>query len=230
MKKSWFRRMKDREHAWRDDIGGDISTPEARKRARFHFNWVDHAILRKFWHNFYEIAPGVYRANQPSPERLAYYKSIGIKSILNLRGVGEHSNYLFEEEACENLGLNLTNRRIFAADLASRDEYLAMIDAMETIEKPVVIHCKSGSDRSGFAAILYLHFFCGVPLEKAMPQLSWKYYHLKRSKNGILDLFFDAYVEESAGRDISLIDWIKTEYEKERLVTRFESETGRKVS
>jgi protein tyrosine/serine phosphatase len=221
MSKSWFRRLKDREHAWRDYIGGDISTPEARKRARFHFNWLDHGILRIWWKNFHEIAPDIYRANQPSPERLAEFKAMGIKTILNLRGTSEHSHYLFEQEACAALRLTLIDQRLFAADLASRDEILALIDEMSRIEKPCVMHCKSGSDRTGFAAILYLHLFCDVPLAVAMKQLHWKHFHLRHSKNGILDLFFEAYLRDNEREEIGLLDWIKTRYDRAALRLEF---------
>jgi protein tyrosine/serine phosphatase len=221
MKQSWFRRFKGREHAWRDYIGGDISTPEARKRARFHFNWLDHGILRIWWKNFHEIAPDVYRANQPSPERLAEFKAMGIRTILNLRGTSKHSHYLFEREACLGLGLTLIDRRLYAADLASRAEILALIDEMAEIEKPCVMHCKSGSDRTGFAAILYLNLFCDVPLEVAMKQLHWRHFHLRHSKNGILDLFFEAYIRDNERSSISLLDWIKTGYDREALRLEF---------
>jgi protein tyrosine/serine phosphatase len=229
MKRSWFRRFKAREHAWRDYIGGDISTPEARKRARFHFNWLDHGILRVRWKNFHEIAPDVYRANQPSPERLAEFKAMGIKTILNLRGTSEHSHYLFEFEACSELGLTLINSRLYAANLASRDEILELIDHMGKIEKPFVMHCKSGSDRTGFAAILYLHLFCDIPLKQAMVQLHWRHFHLKNSKNGILDLFFDAYLRDSQKHKITLLDWISTQYDQAALQAEFATMRGKQA-
>lgn len=226
MIRDWFKRLKAREHAWRDAIGTDISTPEARKRALFHFKYVDHAILRVWWHSFHEIAPGVFRANQPSPKRLAYYKQIGIKTILNLRGTSRHSHYLFEAETCATLGLELVDHRMYAADLASREEILGLIDLMGQIEKPYVIHCKSGSDRTGFAAVLYLHIYCGQTIKQAMKQLNWRHFHLKHSKNGILDMFFDAYVEQSAARDLSLVDWIAKEYDATALTNRFAEMRG----
>ncbi len=67
-------------------LGSDLTTPRGRRRARLSTHLLDHAYLRKFWHNFEEIAPGVYRANQPDAQRLAYYKSLGIRAILSLRG------------------------------------------------------------------------------------------------------------------------------------------------
>ncbi|MFT5638816.1 MAG: protein tyrosine/serine phosphatase [Paracoccaceae bacterium] len=224
---TWFRRLKAREHAWRDYVGGDISTPEARKRALFHFNWLDHGILRIWWKNFHELAPGAYRANQPSPKRLAEFKAMGIKTILNLRGTSEHSQYLFEREACAKLGLTLIDSRIYASALASRTEILDLIDHMRDIEKPFVMHCKSGSDRTGFAAILYLHLLCDVPMAQAMKQLHWRHFHVKNSKNGILDLFFDAYLRDSQRSGMSLLDWISTEYDQAILQAEFAKLRGK---
>ncbi len=229
MKQSWFRRLKQREHAWRDAIGQDISTPEARKRALFHFNWVDHAVLRVWWKNFHEVAPDVYRANQPSPARLAEFKAMGIKTILNLRGTSPHSQYLFEREACTALGLTLVDHRLYASDLGSRKEILDLIEIMGSLEKPFVMHCKSGSDRTGFAAVLYLHLFCDMPVRQAMGQLHWRHLHLRRSKNGILDLFYEAYLEATQTHDISLIDWIRQEYDQAALQKRFQRMRGKSV-
>lgn len=223
-----FNRLKARERAWRHGLGRDISTPEARKQAWFHFNWIDHGILRIHWKNFHEIAPGVYRANQPSPKRLAEWRDQGIRSILNLRGQSEYSPWLLEAEACKQLGLKLVDHRIYAAALASREEILELIELMRSIEKPFVMHCKSGSDRTGFAAVLYLHLFCDLPLAKAMRQLHWRHFHLRGSKNGILDLFFEAYLEQGAPRGQHLIDWIANDYDPQALGHRFAENRGRR--
>ena len=91
--------------------GSDISTPEARRAAWWHFQLSDHAFLRLLWTNFAEVAPGVFRANQPSPERLASYHAKGIRTILNLRGRSNQSFYLFEAEACARLGMTLIDRK-----------------------------------------------------------------------------------------------------------------------
>ncbi len=226
MKRSLFSRIKDAEHTWRDRMGTDISTPEARRRARFHFNWIDHAILRVWWKNFHRVADGVYRANQPSPARLAEFRDMGIKTILNLRGAAEHSHYLFEREACDTLGLTLIDHRLYASDLASRQELLELIEIMARMEKPAVMHCKSGSDRTGFAAVIYLHEFCAVPLGTALAQLNWRYLHFKKSKNGILDLFFQAYLRESQKDPQSLRHWIANRYDPDQLRREFAQSKG----
>lgn len=223
----WFQRLKAAERSWRYGLGKDISTPEARRQARRHFLYIDHGILRIWWKNFHEIAPGVYRANQPSPERLAEFRDMGIRTILNLRGDSDASPYLFEVEACAELGLTLIDHRLYAAALASRDELLELIAIFRRIEKPFVMHCKSGSDRTGFAAILFLHIIAGQPLERAMRQLHWTHLHFRKSKNGILDLFFEAYLEASKDGVPSLEDWIATQYDPAILEDRFATERGR---
>ena len=35
-----------------------------------HAFWMDHEILRALYHNQSKVAPGVYRSNQPSPNRI----------------------------------------------------------------------------------------------------------------------------------------------------------------
>jgi len=220
---AFFHRLKAKERDWRHSYGTDISTPEARRRAQFHFNYFDHAILRVHWHNFHRIAEGVFRANQPSPSRLQQFRDMGITTILNLRGASEHSQYLFEKEACAALGLRLIDHRLYASDLASRQELLGLLKIFDTIERPVVMHCKSGSDRTGFASILYLNIYCGMPISKARRELNWRYFHLRHSKNGILDVFFDAYVEDNAKTPISMRDWIANTYDQDALRQRFQA-------
>lgn len=214
---SLWDRFKEFERGWRNRMGEDISTDKARKRAWRHYLFIDHGVLRVWWRNFHMIDQGVYRSNQPSPRRLKQFRDMGIKTIVNLRGVGEHSHYLFEKEACDKLGMTLVDHRLYASDLADRDEILSLIDLLRHTERPFVMHCKSGADRTGFAAVIYLMVIKNVPLDQALDQLHWRFIHFKRSKNGILDFFFEAYRRAAVGRELSLIDWISTEYDPESL-------------
>lgn len=223
----WLRRLRKRESDWRDSLGRDISTPEMRRQARRHYYWIDHGILRVYWTAFRQIAPGAYRANQPSAARLEQWQRDGIKTVLNLRGIGNHSPYLFERETCDRLGLKLIDLRLYADDLASREKLLSLIATLRDIEKPFVMHCKSGSDRTGFAAILYRHVVLGQPLEDALSELSWRYFHFKRSKNGILDLFFETYLAEGPAMDQSLEAWIADGYDRDAIRREWAGRRGR---
>ena len=94
-------RIHEAEQRWSASYGTDISTPALRRQAWWHFHLADHGFLRVLWTNLYEIAPGVWRSNQPSPARLKRYHQMGIRTILNLRGKDRYSYYLFEHEAAD---------------------------------------------------------------------------------------------------------------------------------
>lgn len=219
--------LNKKERELRASIGGDISTPEKRRRARFLFNWVDHGVLRWLWHNFSEIAPGVYRSNHPDDKRFAAYASMGIKSVLNLRGVNREAPYLFEKESCERFGLTLVSIPLSARQAPSRNRLLELIAALETIERPFLIHCKSGADRTGLAGVLYLMIHEGEPVEEAMRQLSFRYLHIRRTSTGILDHFFDTYAARNAQSPIGIVDWIRDEYDREALIESFAAKQAR---
>jgi protein tyrosine/serine phosphatase len=209
----WLKRLRKRESDWRDRMGRSIATPEMRREAWWHFYLIDHGLLRVWWTGFHKVAPGVWRANQPSVRRLEQWQAQGIRTVLNLRGEGFHSWYLLEREACDRLGIDLIDHRLYAKALASRAELLDLIAIFRRIEKPFVMHCKSGSDRSGFAAVIYRHLIEGEPLDRAMHELSWRYFHLRASKNGVLDHFFDAFRLDHARTGVDLETWIATTYD-----------------
>ncbi|MEL6648878.1 MAG: protein tyrosine phosphatase, partial [Pseudomonadota bacterium] len=80
-----IKRIGDWERNLRAYYNTDLSTPENRRRAHIYNMWFDHAVLRKYWTNFFPVAEGVYRSNQPTHERFVKLKAMGITSILNLR-------------------------------------------------------------------------------------------------------------------------------------------------
>jgi len=83
------------------------------------------------------------------------------------------------------------------------------------------VHCKSGADRTGLAAALYLMVVEDQPFDLARKQLSFRFLHIRRSSTGILDHFFDAYEARNAASPITIEDWIKTEYDPEALTKSF---------
>ncbi|MEM6942039.1 MAG: tyrosine-protein phosphatase [Pseudomonadota bacterium] len=203
----------DQERNLRAYYNTDLSTPENRRRAQIYNLWFDHAILRKFWTNFFPVADGVYRSNQPTHQRFEKLKEMGITSVLNLRGAGGAAHYLVEEESCRMLGLDLVNVNLNARTAASSEEILQVIEAFRTIERPFVMHCKSGADRAGFAAAIYLFVIEGRPLSEARKMLSAKYIHFKWTKTGVLDHIFDLYEARNDLSSISFEDWIASEYD-----------------
>lgn len=218
---SLFQKIKDWERSTRASYNTDLSTPENRRRAQIYNRWFDHAILRTFWTNHHQIAPGVFRSNQPTHDRFVKLKDQGIKTILNLRGDGGAAHYLVEEESCRDLGLTLVNTRLSARAAASRDQILHTLNAMKSCEKPMVMHCKSGADRAGFASAMYLIEIEGKSVAEARKMLSLRFIHLKWSKTGILDHILGSYDLRNSAAPISFENWIRTEYDHEELQSEF---------
>lgn len=208
--KSRFRAI---EHALRDRYGRSIDDARARRRAWWHFQLLDHAFLRIVWWNLFEIAPGVWRSNQPSPRRLKRYRRMGIRNVINLRGEVQQSPFLFEREACAQLGMQLHNITLSARKLVPRENMLALIELMRTVDKPFVLHCKSGADRAGFASAIYLAVIEDVPVRVARQQLHWRYMHLASTDTGVLDHVFDVYEAEKAAHPMRFEDWLRTRYD-----------------
>ena len=213
-------RFKRFEHALDASFGNSISTPLARFGSTLHFHLMDHAFLRVFWTNLYEIAPGVWRSNQPSPARLKWHAEQGFKSVITLRGPRRKSYTLFEEEACEILGLTLHTSTLRSRGLVPKEEVLRVLDLFETAEKPFVMHCKSGADRAGLASVLYV-LSQGGSLEEAKKQLSFKYLHLKNDRTGILDMMIQAFEDDHLETGIDIRQWIETKYDPDELGLRF---------
>lgn len=223
MIRRFFNRIHEAEKRWSQSYGTDISTPRGRRQAGWHFHLSDHGFLRVLWTNLYEIAPGVWRSNQPSARRLRRYHALGIRTILNLRGVDRYSFYLFEREAAERMGMAMIDIKIYARSLVPRERFLELFDIFDRIERPFVMHCKSGADRAGLAAALWLLHKEGRSVAEAQKQLHWRYAHLKGTRTGILDHLLQAYADDNAVSPIGIRDWFATRYDPEALTRGFET-------
>ena len=109
MLKKIAQRLKASHQRLRRAYAANLSPTQDNFWARVDYYWFDHAILRTFWTNFFEIAPGIYRSNQPTERRLKDFKKMGGKSVLNLRGEDSYAHFLYELWACEKLELTLVS-------------------------------------------------------------------------------------------------------------------------
>ncbi|SDE50524.1 Protein tyrosine/serine phosphatase [Limimaricola pyoseonensis] len=192
----------------------DIGTARGRRQAFASYLILDHAILRYWWTNFHLVAPGVFRSNQPTHGRFGKMAKLGIRTVINLRGEGGHPRYLFEAESCRALGLRLVSTQLSARKAAPRDQILRLFQLLREAERPVVMHCKSGADRAGFASALHL-LAEGHSVAEARRQLHPRFLHFKNSRTGILDHILDLYEARLQEGPIGIEEWIATEYDPE---------------
>jgi protein tyrosine/serine phosphatase len=206
---------------WKDGWIGDIDAPGARRNATIDMLVFDHGLLRKVWRNEHEIAPGVWRSNQPDPAMIRRLAGQGVKAILNLRGATEYGSYLLEREACKMAGIELVDFKLTSRALPSREDVLALDALFARLPRPFLMHCKSGADRAGFAAALYLLLRGELPAEEAGRQLSWRYLHLRSAATGVLHFLLERYAADSAREPMSFRDWIERRYDPEALTAAY---------
>jgi len=131
--------------------------------------------------NFRTVSPGqVYRSGQLTEKQLAEYtKEYGIRSILNLRGRNEQSNWWKEEIAASSrLGLKHYDVRLSSNKEPAEKTVKELIAVLQEAPKPLLIHCFWGADRGGLVSAMYLYRFEGYSYEKARKQLSFVYGHV----------------------------------------------------
>jgi len=202
-------------------------TPELtrfqRLRAFLDMFFIDHGFIRAIYWNCHRIAPGVWRAAQPGPHHLRWAKRQGIKTILNLRGRREDcGSYILEREAARDLGLTLIDFPIRSRSPLDRETILAAIKLLDEMEYPALMHCKSGADRAGFMATLYMFMKGGMPLgEAAKKHLSLRYGHLRQAKTGVIDFFFERYLADTREHPMAFADWVRTVYDRKAIEAQF---------
>lgn len=207
---------------------GMPAIPVPTWRDRLSYELSDHAILRHLWTNEHEIAPGVWRSNQPGRRRLRRIRDRGITTILNLRGPSSQPHYRLEQAACAALGLTMIDRRLHARKAASRDEYLDLIDTFARLPRPFLMHCKSGADRAGMASVLYLMTQEGADLATARSQLGLRYLHIPQSRTGILDHTLDLYADHVDRQGpLPIRDWLARHYDADEAMQSFAAKRGR---
>lgn len=133
-----------------------------------------------FCGNLGVVDPGrAYRSAQPSGDVAGLFRRLGVASVLNLRGGSAADTwYVAEVEAADALSVDFYDLPLDADRRPTRRELLTLIDVLGRCRTPVLIHCKSGADRTGLASGLYLMLRRDVPPGRASDAFSLTYGHV----------------------------------------------------
>jgi len=194
-----------------------------RDRARAWASMIlsDHGIFRLFYLNKHSVDGKLHRAAQPWPHQIARFAREGGRSIVYLRGGREHGSWPLEKEAAERHGLQLAEFLARSREAPSKEMLRAAPAFFAGLAYPTLIHCKSGADRAGFVAALYVLVHLGGAADEALKQLHSRYGHFHWSKTGILDRFFELYRDDGEAKGIAFLDWVETRYDPEALQRAF---------
>lgn len=160
----------------------------------------------------------VYRSAQPLGDLPASIRSLGLASVVNLRGGDEADPwYVAEVEATRRAGVDFYDLPMSAVRRPTRRELLVLLDLLSRCKYPLLIHCKSGSDRTGLLAGLYLMAHKGIGPDRAEAAFSLAHGHVPLLGPERLHEPFDEYAAwlASTGRSHTsdlLLDWASRHY------------------
>lgn len=204
-------------------LRGDMSTPLQRTIGYLEMLFVDHGIFRVIYSNTHQVSPRMYRSAQLAPYQIRRAAENGIKTIINLRGKRDCGSYLLQKETCDKLGIALIDFPVSSRDAPRKTDLRHLKEIFERIEYPALLHCKSGADRAGLGAALFLALAENKPLEEAAAQLHLKYGHFRHAKTGILDYFFETYQKHNAEQPVDFILWSETDYDPAAMKKEFQT-------
>ena len=99
---------------------------------------------------------GVVSGGQPSEEQLAAAAAAGYRTVINLRMPSE-DGLPGEAERVAELGLDYLSLPIDGADGITEDNARELAQALETAERPLLLHCGSGNRIGALLALSAYH-------------------------------------------------------------------------
>jgi tyrosine-protein phosphatase SIW14 len=151
--------------------------------------------------NFHTVTQGkLYRGGQPKAGGLRKLSSLGVKTVINLRGDDEHE--ADEEREAKSLGMRYFNVPLSLGGRPTKEQIarvLSLVNAPE--DQPVFVHCHRGADRTGVVVAVYRIEHDGWTSEQALREADeygmgwWQ----RGKKDFIRDYFRDQYPDAREG-------------------------------
>lgn len=123
-------------------------------------NWATKVELQGL-NNMYKVDNDLYRSEQPNAKAMFLLDSMKIKTILNVRRIRN------DRHEAKNTKLVLKHVPINTWFI-NYDDIVASLKEIVKSEKPILIHCKHGSDRTGCVVATYRMVKCGWTKEESI--------------------------------------------------------------
>ena len=137
-------------------------------------------IDSKHFKRLHKLNDSLYRSEQPNKKGFAELEAMGIKTIINFR------RKVDDAKRARGTALHLERLPLKASEL-NESQIIDVLRLIQTSEKPVLIHCWHGSDRTGAIAAAYRIVVEDWSKEDAISEMRLKElsHHEKRYPNVI---------------------------------------------
>jgi protein tyrosine phosphatase (PTP) superfamily phosphohydrolase (DUF442 family) len=117
-----------------------------------------------------QVAPGLYRGGQPDREGIAWLKSLGVKTVINLR----HFHGDTEGPEVAAAGMRYERIPLESSDAPTRaqvERFFALVN--DPALRPIYVHCLHGVDRTGAMMAVYRMEMEGWPNTEASAEMEF---------------------------------------------------------
>jgi protein tyrosine phosphatase (PTP) superfamily phosphohydrolase (DUF442 family) len=115
--------------------------------------------------NCYQLTTNLYRGAQPTAEGMARLKTMGVKTVINLRA--------FHPDRDRVAGTGLKSVRFETKPWHAEEEdvvgFLKVV--ADTNNLPAFVHCQRGADRTGMMCAMYRIVVCGWTKPEAIAEM-----------------------------------------------------------
>ena len=114
--------------------------------------------------NLYRLNDSIYRSEQPSRKGFKALEAMGIKSVLNFR------RNVKDDARAKKTQLHLKHIPLKTKAL-TQAQIVSILKDIQELEKPLLIHCWHGSDRTGVVSAAYRIIFENWSKDEAIEEL-----------------------------------------------------------
>ncbi|HIC23661.1 MAG TPA: hypothetical protein EYO84_09560 [Planctomycetes bacterium] len=173
--------------------------------------------LIRFWYhrlcsNLHPLDPPrawrIARGSRSAGDFQVILEQLGIRTAIDLRRANS-SDQAAGQIDFDSLGIDYHNLHLRSSDLPHPQPLIKFIELLEEAERPLLLYCKRGKDKTGFGSALYRHLVCGESIPEAWRQLRFIPFGHRRPKHEGPHRF-RKLIEQEAPADLRA--WIREEY------------------
>ena len=151
-------------------------------------NWAT-PLDRPGLSNFYEVTTNLYRGAQPGAQGMKELKSMGVKTVLNLRSFHSDHGLVSSGE------LKLARLHMKPWHAEDEDVVAFLKIASNTNNLPLFVHCQHGADRTGMICAMYRVVICNWKKEDAIEEMKEGGFHFYPGWKNLVNYVNSADVE-----------------------------------